>query len=450
MSEWKEVRLGDFIKIQNGYAFKSKEFVKEGIPVIKIKNLVNNRIDLKDVNYVNKNLLNNLENYIIKKNDILISMTGSNVNQKNSMVGKVSYVNIDIVCLLNQRVGKIILTNNQIDLKYIFYFLSQEKTQYYLASNASGSANQANINPDLIKNLYIPYKDYEISKKIADILSVIDEKIETLQNINSTLEEMAKAIFKSWFVDFDITKAKASGKSDDEIAKEFGISKEIIQLFPSEFETSEIGEIPKGWEIRKINEISNIGIGKTPPRKEKECFTINKNDIKWVSIKDMGNSNMYIFNTNEYLTKEAIKKYNIRIVPKNSVLLSFKLTLGRVSITSEEMVTNEAIAHFVIDNNSIISTEYIYLYLKTFNFDKLGNTSSIARAVNSKVVKNIPILISDNIIIKTFNKIINPIFQNIENNTQQIQTLQKTRDTLLPKLINGEIEVDELDIRGIE
>ena len=440
MSEWKEVRLGDVCEIVGG-----------GTPSTKKDEYWNGDISWltpKDLSNYDKKYIYRGERSItqegLEKSSAKLLPKGTILFTSRAPIGYVAIAGKE-VCT-NQGFKSLICKDKAYN-QFIYYVMKFKTDD--IIKVATGSTFKE-ISGNGLKSIKIHLPPLLTQKKIADILSVIDEKIETLQNINSTLEEMAKTIFKSWFVDFDITKAKVSGKSDDEIAKEFGINREIIQLFPSEFETSEIGEIPKGWEVRKINEISNIGIGKTPPRKEKECFTTNKNDIKWVSIKDMGNSNMFIFNTNEYLTKEAIKKYNIKIVPKNSVLLSFKLTLGRVSITSEEMVTNEAIAHFIIDNNSITSTEYIYLYLKTFNFDKLGNTSSIARAVNSKVVKNIPILISDNIIIKIFNKITAPIFQNIENNTQQIQTLQQTRDTLLPKLINKEIEVDELDIRGIE
>jgi type I restriction enzyme S subunit len=268
MSKWKEVRFGEFIKVQGGYAFKSKDFKSKdfksnGVPIVKIKNLVNNKIDLTEADYVDKKFLEIAKNYIINNGDVLISMTGSNVNQSNSMVGKVAYVNENIpTCLLNQRVGRLILKKDNIDLKYIFYFLSQKEVQYYLASNATGSANQANINSSIIENLNIPYKDYITTKKIADILYIIDEKIETLQNINETLEEMAKAIFKSWFVDFEIVKAKANGKTDSEIAKEFGISKEIVRLFPSEFETSEIGKIPKGWGVGNFEKDCEIVYGK--------------------------------------------------------------------------------------------------------------------------------------------------------------------------------------------
>ncbi len=299
-------------------------------------------------------------------------------------------------------------------------------------------------------------------KKIAHILSTLDDKIELNRKMNQTLEEMAQALFKSWFVDFDPVYAKvnaagregalgykADAKSDEALERataELGISKEILELFPSEFVESEMGMIPKGWEVKPISEVSSVAIGKTPPRKEPQWFTTKNNDIKWISIKDMGNNGMYIIETNEYLTKEAIEKFNVKVIPANTVLLSFKLTLGRVSITTEEMTSNEAIAHFVLEDGSLLSTEYIYCYLKNFDYSMLGSTSSIATAINSKIVKTIPTIVATETIIKMFNRTVNPMFKQILSLTKEIQTLENTRDTLLPKFLSGELDVSNIEV----
>lgn len=192
---------------------------------------------------------------------------------------------------------------------------------------------------------------------------------------------------------------------------------------------TEIGFIPNDWDILSLKEISDVTIGKTPPRKEQEWFSTNPNDIKWVSIKDLGNSGTFIFETSEYLTEEAINNFNVKMIPKNTVLLSFKLIVGRIAITTENMVTNEAIAHFVLNEDNIISKEYLYLYRKNFNFESLGSTSSIAKAINSKIVKEIPIIIPNNKDINDFNLIVQPIFETIKKNQLEIIKLTKLRDT---------------------
>ena len=119
----------------------------------------------------------------------------------------------------------------------------------------------------------------------------------------------------------------------------------------------------------RADEYFDISIGKTPPRKEAQWFSMNPTDCIWVSISDMGRCGMYIADSSEYLTHESVDKFNIKVVPDNTVLLSFKLTVGRVAITDGAMVTNEAIAHFKTDKPEI--NEYLYCYLKDFNYQTM-------------------------------------------------------------------------------
>ena len=174
-------------------------------------------------------------------------------------------------------------------------------------------------------------------------------------------------------------------------------------------------------------------------------LVFEKEGVKWVSIKDLGNFGIYIFETSEYLTEEAIEKFNVKLIPKDTVILSFKLTVGRLGITTEEMVINEAIAHFKLDENSLITKEYLYLYLKNFNYEELGSTSSIAKAINSKIVKKIPVLIPSNTKLFEFKGVFENIFNEIRSNQLEINNLTKLRDTLLPKLISGEIDVSKIN-----
>lgn len=166
--------------------------------------------------------------------------------------------------------------------------------------------------------------------------------------------------------------------------------------------------------------------------------------MKWISIKDLGNSGTYIFKTSEYLTEEAIDKFNMKLIPKDTVILSFKLTVGRLGITTEEMVTNEAIAHFKL-KDSPITKEYLYLYLKNFNYETLGSTSSIAKAINSKIVKKIPILIPSKNKLNSFSNTFETIFEQIKSNQKEITKLTTLRDTLLPNLMSGEIDVSKIN-----
>lgn len=252
-------------------------------------------------------------------------------------------------------------------------------------------------------------------KAIAGVLSVFDEKIELLREQNETLETIAQTIFKEWFVNFNYP----------------GATGEMVD--------SELGEIPKGWRVGTLEDEFDITIGRTPPRKERHWFSKTPTGKKWTSIKDMVKSGVYIYDTSEYITDEGIEKFNIPIIPKNTVILSFKMTVGKLSITTEDMISNEAIAHMKIKNGSEMISEYIYLFLHDLDFNSLGSTSSIVTAINSTMIKQILFLIPDSNMLQNFDKLISPIFKKIKNNTAQIQTLSKTRDTLLPKLMNGEV-----------
>lgn len=195
--------------------------------------------------------------------------------------------------------------------------------------------------------------------------------------------------------------------------------------------------------ICRADEYFDITIGKTPPRKEPQWFSMNPNDVTWVSISDMGNCGLYISNSSEQLTLDAVQKHNVKIVPDNTVILSFKLTVGRVAITNGEMTTNEAIAHFKTEKKEI--NEYLYCYLKSCNYQTMGSTSSIATAVNSKIIKGMPFVVPTNEEIDEFHSIAAPMFEKIKENQFENANLMSVRDALLPKLMSGELSVSDVD-----
>ncbi len=319
-----------------------------------------------------------------------------------------------------------------------------------------------NLNTTILSELPFVLPPWTAQVSIGDVIELYDQKIDLNRRINQTLEAMAQAIFKSWFVDFDPVKAKISaieqgedplraamraisGKTDaelDQMPREHHDQlATTAALFPDAMEESELGEIPKGWAFQAADLLTEVGIGKTPPRKEPQWFTEGEGDWRWVSIKDMGTSGVFQQRSSEFLTSEAVSRFNVRVVPDRTVLLSFKLTIGRVAITDGTMVTNEAIAHFKLPSDAAISSEYLYLYLKSFDYSTLGSTSSIADAVNSKTIREMPVILANSDLIDCFTKSVIPIFEEVRNRQNEIAVLGATRDTLLPKLLSGEIEV---------
>ena len=377
-SEWREVKVSEIGKIVTGKTPKTaiSENYGGNIPFLTPSDDMNIKKVKSTARTLSEMGLNSVKNCLLPAKSICVSCIGS-------VLGKVVLTSEPTVT--NQQINSIV-PDEKFDPDFIYYGMTiLGKHLNYLSKTSTAVPI---INKTTFSNFSIIVPTIEEQKSIAHILSTLDDKIEVNNQINKTLENMAQAIFKQWFVDFEFP------NEEGEPYKSSG----------GEMFESELGMIPKGWEVKKSSDIANVNIGKTPPRKEKECFTLDPDDYKWISIKDLGNSGAYIFDSSEYLTKESIEKYNVKVVPDNTVVLSFKLTIGRVSITCGQMTTNEAIAHFNLSNKSKITTEYLYLYLKGFDYGKLGNTSSIANAVNSKIIKSMPIIVPDNKTIKTFSE----------------------------------------------
>ena len=275
-----------------------------------------------------------------------------------------------------------------------------------------GATGRQRVNNDVFKNIEVNFPDKEKQIKVGEILSAYDDLIENNQKQIKLLEEAAQRLYKEWFVDLH---------------------------FPGYETTPIIDGVPEGWKVKRADAFFEITIGKTPPRTEKDCFVENDLGISWVSISDMGQNDVFLFKTNEDLTREAIEKYNVKIVPEGTILVSFKLTVGRVGIAAKALCTNEAIAHF--HANFEYKRAYTYCYLKNFKYDSLGNTSSISKAVNSKIIKAMPFIMPNEETLKKFSKYVNPILVQIKTKKLTCLKLTEARDRLLPKLMNGELEV---------
>ncbi len=178
-----------------------------------------------------------------------------------------------------------------------------------------------------------------------------------------------------------------------------------------------------------LGDICDIKIGRTPPRRQPQWFS-ESHGIKWASIKDMGNMGKYISQTSEFLTADAIKKFNIPIIPAGTLLMSFKLTVGRLGFTEYDMCSNEAIAQLPIKDPDIVDKNYLYYYLKNFNFGSLSSTSSIATAVNSKTVKNISVNLPPLDQQKKIANILSSLDEKIELNRRMNETLEQLGQAL--------------------
>ncbi len=297
---------------------------------------------------------------------------------------------------------KSVIPNENTDPLFLFYLLKYNKDK--IEEMGSGTTFKE-VSGNTMKNIVVNVPtDKKVQEKIAAILGSIDDKIEENEQINNNLLEQVLTLYRNKFVD----------TANNERA------------------------------ICCADEYFDISIGKTPPRKEPQWFSTNPQDVTWVSISDMGTCGLYISSSSEQLTKQAVERHNVKVVPDNTVLLSFKLTIGRIAITNGEMTTNEAIAHFKTDKKEI--NEYLYCYLKCFNYQTMGSTSSIATAVNSKIIKGMPFVVPTNDELEEFHGFAAPMFAKIKANQIETDNLTALRDTLLPKLMSGELDVSNIEI----
>lgn len=404
---FRSYEIKDICKIKSGKRLpKGTDFSEKPTKhkYIRARDIKNGKIDGSDLGYISEEIHKKIARYIVNTNDIIITIAGT----------------IGEVALVSKKFDGVNLTENAVRLtefskdvcpEFLAYILKSPERKEYMEQVAGGSA-QPKLGIYKIEAIKVDLPDIQIQHKIADILSAYDDLIENNQKQTKLLEEAAQRLYKEWFVDL---------------------------RFPGHENTKIVDGVPEGWKKNCAEKFFEITIGKTPPRTEKRCFTTGKNGIPWVSIADMGNSGMFVLNTAENLTDDAIKQYNVKVIPKNTVLLSFKLTVGRVAIAPNDICTNEAIAHF--KGRRECEREYTYFYLKNFHYDELGSTSSISKAVNSKIIKAMPFIMPSEKLLKEYSSKTKDIFDLIICKQKMDNNLKIARDRILHKLMSGEVEV---------
>lgn len=375
----------------------------KGFPLVRTPNIGKGRLVYDGMHRVCEDVYN-------KRNARAIPQENDLIFAREATAGNVALIQKGEKVCLGQRTVLIRPNQEKVNPAFLTYFLLAPKQQYNLLSTANG-ATVAHVNLPTIRNLKIDLPELPTQHRIASILSRYDSLIENYQKQIKLLEEAAQRLYKEWFVGLH---------------------------FPGHENTKIVDGVPEGWEKKPALDFFEMSIGKTPPRAQKQWFTKGNNGIPWVSISDMKDT-MFVQETAEELTLDACENYNIKVVPKGTILLSFKLTVGRVAFAGTDVCTNEAIAHFQKESDEWKA--YTLMYLRNYNYDSLGNTSGISKAVNSTIIKNMPFVMPCTTILQEFSQRVLPFIKQTENLQSQIRLLTEARDRLLPKLMSGEIEV---------
>ena len=402
MSNWKKVKLEDIcINITDGVHNTVKDTINEQYYLLSCKNIKNGNVCIdKHDRTIGKETLDRLRKRTqLSKGDVLLSSVGT--------IGETAIVKEEYPPYEFQRSVAIFKPDKRyITSKFLFYSLNNKKK--VLQSMAEGAVQQCLfINP--LKQFQISIPPLDEQKKIAGVLSVLDDKIELNNKINRNLEAQAQAIFKSWFIDFEPFK---NGKFID----------------------SELGKIPEGWSVGSFSEVSDLLGGGTPKTTNNKFWN---GTIPFFTPKDA--IDIFVIETDRLITKEGLENCNTKLYPKGIIFITARGTVGKISLSGIEMAMNQSCYAIIPKHN--IPTLFLY-YQTVLLVKKLKNKASgaVFDAITTRDFDE-AIIIPPLSIMNKFSETIENIFGAILNNIIQAKVLSKARDTLLPKLISGEMLV---------
>jgi len=406
-----QTKLSDFADVFSGYAFKSTEFKKMGVKVVKISNIRIGKINFDEskTQYVDKTYLKTLgSKFIVKNGDVLISLTGSHLTQPNSVVGRVAKYNYNQKSLLNQRAGKIIIKDEKLcDLSFLYYLLYTQTLRTTIALLAHGAANQANVSPTDIKKLKVFLPPVDAQKKIAATLSAYDDLIENNNRRITILEKIAEEIYKEWFV---------------------------RMRFPGHEKTKFVKGIPGEWEVVGLDKIVNLTMGQSPKSKFYNTYGEGLPFNQGVGT--------YGVRFPKRILYCSVKG---RIANKGEILFSVRAPVGRLNIADCKMIIGRGLA--AISHKDKFNSYLFYLLKSYFSAEDIIGNGAIFNSVGKDELKKFKILLSEINLIKLFEKKVSFFDKKIALLLKKNINLKQTRDRLLTRLISGKLSVENLNIK---
>lgn len=423
-SNWPIVRIGDIAESIS----ITHSFGKEQLIFLNTSDIANGK--------VLHNTYSHIEHWpgqakkSIQRGDILFS----EIRPAN---GRYAFVDFDADdYVVSTKLMVIRAKNAQVNPKYLYIFLTNNKVTswlQHLAESRSGTFPQ--ITFDQVSSLEIPLPPKEHQEKIANIISAIDDKIELSHHMNKTLEASARVIFQSWFVNFDPVRAKAEGRQP------FGMDSETAALFADSFEESELGQIPKGWDVRAIGDLVDAVGGATPSTKESSYWD---GKISFATPKDMSSlSAPILLGTERHITEEGVEQIGSGILPKGTVLLSSRAPIGYLAIANIPVAVNQGVIAMICNQEL---PNYFVLNWTAQNMETIigrANGTTFLE-ISKKNFRPIKVVVPPAGLLQRFTEIVEPLYNQITMNLKESQTLMTLRDTLLPKLLSGEVQLGNI------
>ncbi|WP_282156946.1 restriction endonuclease subunit S [Vibrio diabolicus] len=422
---WEKKKLRDVVELVIDNRGRNPKSYSEdgGIPVIDNYLIVSEaEVNLNEIKrYIDNETYNTFIRKHINGGDVLLTLVGNGY-------GKVAITPNERCVIIQNTIG--LRCNKDNDNQYLYYLLRANRDSLM---NLNRGAAQPSIKVGDVLNLEFNFPPVEIQKTTACILGSIDKKILSNTQANQTLEEMAQAIFKSWFVDFDPVKAKMNGEQPE------GMDAATASLFPEKLVESELGLIPEGWDIATIKDFGSVVCGKTPSKKNADFYG---GDVPFIKIPDT-HGKVFITETTDTLTQAGDESQPKKRIPENSICVSCIATVGQVFITTKPSHTNQQINSVVPhDANSLY---YLLFKFKGLNkhFHDLASGGSATLNMNTRTFSNIELVRPTADVMEAFHNTIGGLMQKMLTNQLENSTLAELRDTLLPKLLSGEIELGQ-------
>ena len=425
-SEWKLLRLGDHcIKIGSGSTptgGKDTYLVSGPFTLIRSQNVYNEGFTPNGLAFIGDDQARKLIGVSVEKNDVLLNITGDSV--ASVCLAPAKY----LPARVNQHVAIIRPKSNSFDSRFLRYFLASPQQQELMFGLASAGATRPALTKVMIENFKISCPSIEIQRVIADTLSSIDDRIALLRETNATLEAIAQALFKSWFVDFDPARAKQQGQIPE------GMDEATAALFPDSFEESELGLVPKGWQLGTLSDIAKTAKTQLQPSE------LNS-DMNYVGLEHIPRKALSLDAWDDASGLESAKAaFN-----KGDILFGkLRPYFHKVVIAPFAGVCSTDILVCQSTSTDYYGMAVLHLFSETLisYADRLSNGAKMPR-ITWKDLAAYPIVIPASPVAKSFSNVVQPLFNRMLANVGHIQTLASIRDTLLPRLISGQLRITE-------
>jgi len=362
-----------------------------------------------------------VDKYLFDGEYLLIAEDGENLRTRNTPVAFLArgkfWVNH----------AHVVRGNSEADTRFLMYALASLDIQGYLTGSTMPKLTQSNLNR--IPLLTPPLAEQRV---IAHVLGTLDDKIELNRRVNETMEAMARALFKSWFVDYDPVRAKCEGRDS-------GLPQSLADMFPDSFEESELGRIPRGWHVGTILDRARLLSGGTP---NTDNFEYWGGEIPWASAKDVSQClDTFLLSTERTITELGLSESATQLIPTFcSVVVARGATTGRMALLGKSMAMNQTCYALQSKTNAPFE---LYCSLR----DEIGRIvnsahGSVFDTITTSTFASSRLVIPPSTVTLRFEDMIRPLFGHIHAATQESATLSHLRDTLLPKLVSGEIRVN--------